>query len=416
MMLLKRLFRKPLRTTLAVLEVLLGTLAVTLALSAYLGSPQLNSGKSDTFELTAGSRNEKGETEEMYFIFTEEKLEEILKLTSDVEAIGINGSAIGYFPAQIHVNSDIFEPQFHGVVSPGYFYVMNMAPTRGSFFTKADRDQNVLVISDESAKIIFGNDNPIGQEFGVAPSGNDSDSTNFVTFKVIGTFADDKRTILGTTSQIPPILFPVWADKNSPVSASQEKLVVKARSGQGEIAREQILSAVRQVFKKSGEIPQEAIDNGKDFYIAELGKSYLLISNFIDPTVILFGIFGIVSLITGAIGIFSIMLVDTLERTHETGIRRAIGASKTRIMWEVSSEATVVSLLGGVLGIALAALLIPILNNTVGTTLFQQSELRWQPLAAFVALGSAVLLSTVLSLLPAWQAVKMKPIEALKGV
>jgi putative ABC transport system permease protein len=417
MMLLKRLFRKPLRTTLAVLEVLLGTLAVTLALSAYLGSPQLSSGKSDTFELTAGSRNEKGEVEDQYAVFAESNLEEIQKLTPDIETLGINGGFTNYGPAYIHVDNDIYEFFREGIVSPGYFDVMNMVPTGGSFFTKADKGQNVVVISDESAKLIFGNADPIGQELGVASFADGLNPSTLISFKIVGTFVDGKKykSSFGyVMEQIPSLLFPVWAA--GPVYPIQDTIVVKAKPGQGEVAREQLLTAVRQIYRTGSKIPPEAIDNGKDFYISELGRRFETVNDYIDPTVILFGIFGIVSLITGAIGIFSIMLVDTLERTHETGIRRAIGASKTRIMWEVSSEATVVSLLGGVLGIALAALLIPILNNTVGTTLFQQSELRWQPLAALVALGSAALLSAVLSLLPAWQAVRMKPIEALKRI
>jgi putative ABC transport system permease protein len=416
-MLLKRLLRKPLRTTLAVLEVLLGTLAVTLALSAYLGSSQLNSGKSDTFELTAGSRNEKGESDDTYGVFTEDKLEEIQKLTPDVEAIGINGGYTNYGPTYIHINGSVYTSLWEGIISAGYFEVMGMIPTRGSFFTKADRGQNVVVISDESAKVMFGNANPVGQELGIASFVDGLNPSTLIPFKIVGTFADGEKNKLPNgfvIEEIPSILLPVWG--GGPATPVQENIVVKAKVGQGEVAREQLLNAVRQVFRTGGEIPQEAIDSGQDFYVSELGRRFQTDNKFIDPTVILFGIFGIVSLITGAIGIFSIMLVDTLERTHETGIRRAIGASKTRIMWEVSSEATVVSLIGGVLGVALAALLIPILNNTVGTTLFQQSELRWQPLAAFVALGSAVLLSAVLSLLPAWQAVRMKPIEALKGI
>jgi putative ABC transport system permease protein len=418
MMLLKRLLRKPLRTTLAVLEVLLGTLAVTLALSAYLGSPQLRAGLSDTFELVSGTRNDKGEAEEIRPVFTEDKLLEIKQLAPDIETLGMYGRTMYFFPVYVQAGNDIFEFQDEAIVSPQYFDVMDMVPARGSFFTEAERGKNVVVISEGSSKILFGSANPVGKELKIMAGYNGLGSElPSVIFRVVGTFEDGQavKSSWGYTMlSKPALLYPAWLEGIGPVANTQEFLIAKAKDGRGEAARQQLLNAVRQVYRN--EIDSELTFTNKDFYFAEPAQSFMTVSNYIDPTVILFGIFGIVSLITGAIGIFSIMLVDTLERTHETGIRRAIGASKTRIMWEVSSEATVVSLVGGVLGIALAALLIPVLNNTVGTTLFQQSELRWQPLAALVALGSAVLLSAVLSLLPAWQAVRMKPIEALKGI
>lgn len=417
-MLLKRLLRKPLRTTLAVLEVLLGTLAVTLALSAYLGSPQLRTRVSDTFELVSGTRNDRGEAEEIRPIFTENKLSEIKGLAPDVETLGMYGRTTYFSPVYVQAGNDIYQFQDEATVSPQYFEVMEMVPVQGSFFTEVERGENVVVISEEAARVMFSSANPVGQELRIMAGYNGLGSgMPSVTFRIVGTYEDGKpvKSSWGYTMlSRPSLLYPAWLEGIGPVTNTQEFLIAKAKDGQGEAARQQLLNAVRQVYRN--EIDSELLATNKDFYFAEPAQSFMTISNYIDPTVILFGIFGIVSLITGAIGIFSIMLVDTLERTHETGIRRAIGASKTRIMWEVSSEAAVVSLLGGLLGIALAALLIPILNNTVGTTLFQQSELRWQPLAALVALGSAVLLSAVLSLLPAWQAVRMKPIEALKGV
>ena len=121
-MLLKRLLRKPLRTTLAVLEVLLGTLAVTLALSAYLGSPQLRTRVSDTFELVSGTRNDRGEAEEIRPIFTENKLSEIKGLAPDVETLGMYGRTTYFSPVYVQAGNDIYQFQGDGSSTVFVFY------------------------------------------------------------------------------------------------------------------------------------------------------------------------------------------------------------------------------------------------------------------------------------------------------
>lgn len=61
---------------------------------------------------------------------------------------------------------------------------------------------------------------------------------------------------------------------------------------------------------------------GRDFYITEPGEGFSLPADFIDPSVVLFGVFGIVALLTSTIGVFSAQLTDVLERTRELGAGR----------------------------------------------------------------------------------------------
>ena len=139
-------------------------------------------------------------------------------------------------------------------------------------------------------------------------------------------------------------------------------------------------------------------------------------NNLLDPTVVMFGLFGIVALIVGSIGIFSIMLVDALERERDTGIKRALGATKARITREMTLEATLIAGLGGLMGALLAALIIPILVQQVGDSLFWNVNLRWQPLAALVGFALRLSPGTVLGFLPALRASRGPPVEALKSI
>ena len=129
----------------------------------------------------------------------------------------------------------------------------------------------------------------------------------------------------------------------------------------------------------------------------------------------MFGLFGIVALIVGSIGIFSIMVVDALERERDIGIKRALGATRGSVVRELTLEATLLSGLGGLVGVLLAALVIPLLARQVGSNLFWSIDLRWQPLAGLLVVGVTLLLGLVLGIFPALRAGRTNPVQALKG-
>jgi ABC-type antimicrobial peptide transport system permease subunit len=417
---LRRWLRRPLRTVLALLQILLGTLAMTLALSAYLGSPRFNSKVADSFEITAGWRDRTGVYPNLLFL--EEDITKLKPLMPDVKTLALFGRTSVFWPFYLQADGLLYEFADYAIVSSGYFEIANIHLTRGSFFTEVDRGSNVVVMSDGSAKTLFGDKNPIGQQLGVPSSFETLENgiASRVPFTVIGTFADKDirpaRILYGFTYYtIPPLLFPAWSAGVGPIADRQETYLVKAQLGKEKIAREQLLAAVRQFYKS---IPdrQPNEEEGKDFYLTETGLGLSSGEDFLDLTTVLFGIFGVISLIVSTIGIFSTMLVEMLERTHDLGVCRAIGASQLRIVQDFSAEAALLACLGGLLGIGLAALIIPLMQDLVGDILFSQTNLYWRPLAALISMGVVVALSSLLSLIPVWQASKMKPIEALRSV
>ena len=126
-------------------------------------------------------------------------------------------------------------------------------------------------------------------------------------------------------------------------------------------------------------------------------------------TVVLGGIVG-VSLLVGGIGIMNIMLVSVTERTREIGISKALGAKRHHILLQFLIEATVLSLLGGAIGVVIGyglgfgvAKLIP------G---FPDAVVPWWAVA--VAFGFSTLVGVVFGLMPAAKAARLDPIEALR--
>ena len=124
-------------------------------------------------------------------------------------------------------------------------------------------------------------------------------------------------------------------------------------------------------------------------------------------SLLLGGIAGI-SLLVGGIGIMNIMLVSVTERTREIGIRKAIGAQRWDILVQFLIEAIVLSLLGGLIGLALGMAGAALLTTYMGMTI--QVSLG----VAAIAIGFSVLVGVVFGVYPAAKASRLHPIEALR--
>jgi len=116
-----------------------------------------------------------------------------------------------------------------------------------------------------------------------------------------------------------------------------------------------------------------------------------------------------ISLVVGGIVIMNIMLVSVTERTKEIGIRKSIGARRSDILKQFLAESTILSLLGGAIGIGIAYAL----ATLVATLTPVPTALPW--LAVTVALVVSASVGLISGVYPAWRAAKLDPIEALRA-
>jgi putative ABC transport system permease protein len=115
-----------------------------------------------------------------------------------------------------------------------------------------------------------------------------------------------------------------------------------------------------------------------------------------------------ISLLVGGIGIMNIMLATVLERTREIGIRRAIGARQSDIVRQFLTEAVLISIVGGLIGIAFGFSLSKIIASAAGwSTLVTTSSI-------VIAFGVSVFIGLLFGIYPAVQAAKLDPIEAIR--
>lgn len=174
------------------------------------------------------------------------------------------------------------------------------------------------------------------------------------------------------------------------------------------------------IFKTKSEVPVETIQSEIQTFFASTHPSLQL--SFRSPETILehmksqhktfellLGFIGCISLIVGGIGVMNIMLVSVTERKREIGIRMAVGASRTDILYLFLAEAAILTLLGGIAGIIIGEFI------SFLTARFSQWDFYFIPMPIFIGFIVSVLVGLFFGFYPAQKASKSDPIEILRS-
>ncbi|MHA3774727.1 ABC transporter permease [Verrucomicrobiota bacterium sgz303538] len=263
----------------------------------------------------------------------------------------------------------------------------------GRFMTKAEAyaNRDLCVVGSDIAEKLFGSESPLGQKLRV---GNDS-------LEIIGVL-EKRGSLLGQISLDNQIIIPIGkmvaGYRWDPSCTIQVKAGDPARIDE---TREELRGLLRKVRKvKPGQDDDFAI-NQQEQLLAQFKK----ISGVIATAG--FFITGL-SLFVGGIGIMNIMFVSVAERTHEIGIRKAIGARRRTILIQFLIEAASICLIGGLIALAIARALVEIARHFLPTVALSPSVVL---LALLVALATGL----VSGFLPAWRAAHMRPVDALRS-
>jgi len=137
-----------------------------------------------------------------------------------------------------------------------------------------------------------------------------------------------------------------------------------------------------------------------------------MVGTIFDGMNLFLGAVGMVTLALGAIGVINIMLVAVSERTHEIGLRKALGATNRNILFHFLLEGLLLTLGSGLIGMLLATALMLAMGGVRGPQGFDPPKLV--PMSAMLAIGSLSLAGVIAGLYPARRAAMLQPVEALR--
>jgi ABC-type antimicrobial peptide transport system permease subunit len=184
--------------------------------------------------------------------------------------------------------------------------------------------------------------------------------------------------------------------------ANVDQILTDARSSSS------IPSAIRQITMLLRERHHLKASSPNDFNVRDMTEITKAMSSTTDMITKLLLCVAMISLVVGGVGIMNIMLVSVTERTREIGLRMAVGAEPADILRQFLTEAVVICLLGGTMGI--------ILGRT--SSYIISSVLRWPTAASVAAIIASVIVSASVGVIfgfyPAWKASRLNPIEALR--
>ncbi|WP_410607071.1 ABC transporter permease [Amycolatopsis sp. lyj-109] len=274
---------------------------------------------------------------------------------------------------------------------PAYFTTTNRELAEGQLFTSEDvtAARKVVVLGPTTAESIFATTDPVGKNV----------LLNSIQFTVIGVLQAKGSTGLQNADDV--AIAPISAVQNSLAGyGSLSQIAVQATSADSVSLAQSEITAILNARHgiRLGGTPDYQIQNSEQLLATRTSAT--------ETFTVLLAAVAAISLLVGGIGVTNIMLVTVTERIREIGIRKAIGAPRSAILGQFLAEATMLSLFGGLLGVAI---------GLIGSR-FTISGIKpvVVPSSILLAFAVSALIGLFFGSFPANRAAKLRPIEALR--
>ncbi|MFA9403747.1 MAG: ABC transporter permease [Anaerolineales bacterium] len=277
--------------------------------------------------------------------------------------------------------------------------VRDMEITEGRYFTQeeVDRKQKIAVLGSSLAEELFGEGNPIGETVTV----------NTTKLTVIGVF--DERGLVGNEDFDSQLYMPITVvfQKFTPERFARiigdRVFMITVELEDPEMMDDVILQIqllLAKLHDVSLEEPDFTVTTQQDIIETQEATTAAFRN--------LLGWVAGVSLVVGGIGIMNIMLVSVTERTREIGVRQSVGAAPNDIRWQFLTEALLLSLIGGVIGVVIGV------GGSWAFGAASDMHTVIVPSSILLAFTSAAAVGAFFGFYPANKAAQLDPIEALR--
>lgn len=397
----RTLWQHKLRTFLAMLGIVIGIASVSAIISVGAGSQtaitsQIEGLGSNLIFVTPGVVRLQPGSGRQPNLVTTLTLEDAQALRADLVPAGLT-SAVSPEISQSAVVERADNSIFTTVVGaePIYLQAHGAAVAHGRFVQQADLDKSarVVVLGDQVAGTLF-------PELARADVVNKKVRLRGIDYTAIGITATSGT--VGQFSVDDAVVLPFGTARQQLKQDFLSYVSIAAMSSDQVTTvadRTKALLLQRHGFTKP---------NDADFTVltqAEILSTVDQVTGILSAVV---SAIGSISLIVGGIGILNTMLFAVVQRTHEIGLRKALGATRLHILWQFLVESVVLTTLGGLVGVAGAFLVLRIAAR------FLPFTVHLEPLAVLWAVGVSVGTGLVFGIVPARLAARLNPIEALR--
>lgn len=395
------------RSLLTMLGIIIGISSVIMIIS--IGNGVKGSISSNLSEMSSGQIGVSLDTEkqkENMILFTPDDMDAIKENIPHVKGVTPGDNYFFYPSVTGKKAADIESMLYTGTVAMQYAFPEKII--RGSYFTDEDIDAGamVCVISESGARKLYGGiENIVGMPIEIDLYGMSAELT------ICGIKADSDSSMLNmmTGAEVYPILQMPYTTMNNLFHWNSDEFSKFFIFAEDSKYTKDISAAAVKILESRYDA------RGKGYFVLENSDEQLSTISTVMTGITFFIVFvASISLLVGGIGVMNIMLVSVTERTREIGIRKALGARTKAIMMQFLSEAAMITLIGGIIGIVIGIIsafgICTLLSSTGLLECVAEVKVSTVLIATLFSSGVGLFFG----IYPAKKAARLSPIEALR--